>query len=297
MPKKFFKVDLVPALRRLEMLSKSLTTSRVVGAYRSVFKGKGLEFSGYREYTSEDDANLIDWKASARTNEILLKEYSEEREIDVFFLIDSSSNMLFGSTQKLKAEYIIELTASLSHAILEAGDNVGMALYTDKAKSPLIPSRGKTQFYQISKVLLNVENYGGNFDLKDAAKFIFNYLKKNAVIIIISDLLGWKDEWEDVMETLNTRFDVICIMVRDPRDKTLPVDVGEVVIQDPKTGKTLLIEPELIKHSYESIVKEQEEKIKKTLFKANVDFVDITTDESFVKPILNLFLRRVKRWR
>ena len=69
------------------------------------------------------------------------------------------------------------------------------------------------------------------------------------------------------METLNTRFDVICIMVRDPRDKTLPVDVGEVVIQDPKTGKTLLIEPELIKHSYESIVKEQEEKIKKTLFK------------------------------
>ena len=133
--------------------------------------------------------------------------------------------------------------------------------------------------------------------MKDAAKFIFNYLKKNAVIIIISDLLGWKDEWEDVMETLNTRFDVICIMVRDPRDKTLPVDVGEVVIQDPKTGKTLLIEPELIKHSYESIVKEQEEKIKKTLFKANVDFVDITTDESFVKPILNLFLRRAKRWR
>lgn len=297
MVKKFFKVDLVPALRRLEILSKGLTSSKLVGTYRSVFKGKGLEFKDYRDYTLEDDANLIDWKASARTNEILIKQYTEERDVDVFFVVDSSSRMLFGSTHKLKAEYVIELTASLSHAILEAGDNVGLALYSDKEKADILPSRGKTQFYILSKLLLNPEFYNGNFDLKNAVKFIFNYLKKTAVVIIISDFLGWKDEWRESLELLTTKFDVICIMVRDPRDRILPEDVGEIVVQDPNTGKTLLVEPGLIKHAYEYDVREQENKIRKSFFKSNIDFTEISTDKSFVKPIINLFLKRALKWK
>ena len=108
MVKKFFKVDIVPALKRLEILSKGLTSSSAIGAYRSVFKGKGLEFSGYRQYSLEDDASLIDWKASARTDQILIKEYVEERNVDVFFLVDCSSSMLFGSSNKLKAEYQLQ---------------------------------------------------------------------------------------------------------------------------------------------------------------------------------------------
>jgi uncharacterized protein (DUF58 family) len=297
MPKKFFKVELVPALKRLEILSKGLTNSRIIGAYKSVFKGKGLEFSDYREYNLDDDAELIDWKASARTNQILIKEYTEEREVDVFFLVDCSSRMLFGSTQKLKAEYNIELIASLAHSILEAGDSIGISLYSDKSRANLLPSRGKTQFYELSKILLDVEKYDGNFDLKSAVKFIFNYLKKTAVVIIVSDFINWKDDWEDSLNLLSQKFDVICIMVRDPRDRTLPNDVGEIVIQDPKSGKTLLIEPKLIKESYEREVKFQEEKIKKILFKSNIDFIEILTDQQFVKPIMNLFLKRVSKWR
>lgn len=297
-PKKFFKVDLVPALRRLEILSKGLTSSKLIGAYKSVFKGKGLDFREYREYNIEDDASLIDWKASARTNQILIKQYEEERDVDVFFLVDCSSKMLFGSTQKLKAEYVIELTASLSHAILEAGDNVGLALYSNDVKEDILPSRGKTQFYTISRILLNPEYYKENeFDLRKATKFIFNYLKKSAVVIIISDFLNWKDDWEDSLNLLTTKFDVICIMVRDPRDRILPSDVGQVVIENPKTGKTLLVEPELIKQSYEHYVREQEDKIKRILFKANIDFADISTDKSFVKPIINLFLKRALKWK
>ncbi|MEK6907074.1 MAG: DUF58 domain-containing protein [Nanoarchaeota archaeon] len=298
MPKKFFKVDLIPALRRLEILSRGLTSSKLVGAYRSVFKGKGLEFKEYREYTPADDSNLIDWKASAKTNEILMKEYSEEREVDVFFLVDCSSKMLFGSTQRLKAEYAIELVASLSHAILEAGDSVGLALYSDKLKADLLPSRGKTQFYNLSKVLLNIDYYeGNNFNIRDATKFIFNFLKKRAVVIIVSDFINWKEEWEESLSLLSQKFDVVCIMVRDPRDRIMPEDVGEIVLQDPNTGKTLLIEPGLIKQAYEHDVKEQEIRIKKSLFKIGIDFADVSTDKSFVKPIINLFLKRALRWR
>ncbi len=297
MSKKFFKVDLVPAIRKLEILSKGLTSSKMIGAYRSVFKGKGLEFKDYHPYTMEDDAGLIDWKASVRTNEILVKEYAEERDVDVFFLLDCSSRMLFGSTNKLKAEYNIELSASLAHAILEAGDNTGLLLYSDKEKAKLLPSRGKTQFYTFSKMLLNADYYAGEFDIKNAVKFIFNYLKKSAVIIIISDFLGWKDDWQESLKILVQKFDIICIMVRDPRDRKLPDDVGQVVVSDPNTGKTLLIEPALLKEAYEHEVIEQEKKIQKSLLRLGIDFVEISTDSSFVKPLLNLFLRRAAKWR
>ena len=86
-------------------------------------------------------------------------------------------------------------------------------------------------------------------------------------------------------------------MVRDPRDRIMPEDVGEIVLQDPNTGKTLLIEPGLIKQAYEHDVKEQEIRIKKSLFKIGIDFADVSTDKSFVKPIINLFLKRALRWR
>ena len=297
MPKKFFKVDLIPALRRLEVLSKGLTTSRLVGAYKSVFKGKGLEFSDYRQYNEDDDAGLIDWKASVRSNDILVKQYVEERELNIFFILDCSSRMLFGSAEKLKAEYNIELTASLSHAILEAGDNVGIALYSDDAKAKLAPSRGKSQFYEISRLLLNPEYYHGKFDLENAVKFVFNYLKEAAVVIIISDFLNWKDEWEESLKLLTTKFDVICLMIRDPRDKTMPEEVGEVYVQDPNSEKTLLVEPALIKQAYEHNVREQENRIRIAFLKNNIDFAEILTDKSFVKPIVGLFLKRTLKWK
>jgi uncharacterized protein (DUF58 family) len=205
--------------------------------------------------------------------------------------------MLFGSTNKLKAEYNIELTCSLAHAILEAGDNVGLVLFSDTAKQKLLPTRGFNQYYKISKLLLDPENYGGNFDLENATKFVFNYLKTAGIIVIISDFLNWNDKWKDFIKLLSKKFDLMCIMIRDPRDKTMPNDVGEVVISDPKTGKTMIIEPELIKESYEKVMKEQEDNIKKIFLESNIDFVDISTDKPFINEIINLFIRRSsRRW-
>ena len=86
-------------------------------------------------------------------------------------------------------------------------------------------------------------------------------------------------------------------MVRDPRDKTLPVDAGQVVIEDPYSKQTLLIEPELIKDIYEEEIKKQENEIKELFLKNRSDFISLTTDKSFMKPVLNLFRERSLKWR
>lgn len=295
--KLLFKLEIAPALRKLEVLSKALINTNVLGAYKSVFKGRGLEFAGYRQYTPDDDASLIDWKASARTGETLIKEYVEERDINIFFILDSSASMLFGSIDKLKIEYAIELVASLANAVLEVGDNVGIVLVSDDVIAKIYPQGGKQQLYNITKLIVNPDIYGGRFRFKIASDFALNYLKESSVLIFVSDFIYLEKDWEESLKLITKKFDVIGIMVRDQRDRTLPEGSGEIVIADPHSTKTLLIDPKLLKNAYESMIKKQEIEIEKAFHRNEADFLNISTDKPFVKPILNLFKERAIRWK
>ncbi len=295
--KKFFKVDLVPAIKRLEIVSKGLVNTRVLGNYLSVFKGRGLEFAEYSPYTQDYDSRSIDWKATARTGDVLMREYIEERDINIFFVIDASSNMLFGSIDKLKIEYVIELVAGLSHAALESGDKVGFILVADKVVKKLYPDKGKKQFYNLSKALLDVDVYGGNFNFKEGAAFIINYLQESTVVIIISDFSNFKLDYETQLKLISKKFDTIGIMIKDPRDRSLPKNSGQILISDPSGNKTMVIEPGLIKDQYEHEIKEQENKIRNMFFKAGADFIDIQTDKPYAEPLISLFRARALRWK
>lgn len=295
--KRFFKVDLTPAIKRLEIVTKGLVNTSVVGNYLSVFKGRGLEFAGYAPYNPEFDASTIDWKATARTGDVLVREYVEERALNVFFIIDASSNMLFGSTDKLKIEYTVELVAGLTHAALEAGDQVGFALVSDKIVKKLRPEKGKKQFYIISRALLDVDLYGGNFNFKEAADFIINYLNESAILIIISDFANFKQDDEEKLKLVSKKFDTIGIMIKDPRDRTLPEDVGQVVIANNTGKKTIVFETNLVKEAYEKEEREREKKVKDLFLKNGADFIDIQTDKSYARPIINLFRARALRWK
>ncbi|MBS3133657.1 DUF58 domain-containing protein [Candidatus Woesearchaeota archaeon] len=292
MPVKSLNIDLLPVLRKIPFVKKGLLTSTTVGAYKSVFKGRGLEFAGYRPYSTTDDASLIDWKATARTGDVLVREYIEERNLNIIFLFDVSDSMLFGSTDKLKAEYAAELVASLSYTMLEAGDNTGMVLFTDRITAKLYPNRGRQQYYAISKILTNPGFYGGRLDITQAAKYVLTTLKENSVVILVSDFINFNDTWEKYLKFMSAKFEIIGIMIKDPRDLTLPKDVGQVVIQDPYSDKQLLIEPELIKKTYEALVKKQIDEVKEKFLILNEDIFMIETNESFIKPLMTFFRKR-----
>ena len=292
MPVKSLKIELLPVLKKIPFVKKSILATGTIGEYKSVFKGKGLEFVDYRNYTESDDASLIDWKASARAGDILVREYIEERNLNIVFVLDVSNSMLFGSTEKLKVEYAAELIASLAHAMLEAGDNVGLVLFTDKITAKLLPNRGKQQYYSITRILLNPEYYGGKIDVIEVSKFLLTTLKEGTIIILVSDFINFEGGWEKYLEFMSAKFEVIGFMIRDPRDSILPEDVGQVVIEDPYSNKQLLIEPELVKKSYEVVIKKQITDIKEKFTKLRDDMLVLETDKPFIKPIVSFFRRR-----
>ncbi len=291
------QLDLSKAIERLRIVIKDVVNTKIPGEYISAFKGQGLEFEEYRVYTPGDDANLIDWKATKRANQLLIKKFEEERNLNIFFLLDVSSTMVFTSIKKLKNEYAAELVASLAYVTLEVGDSVGLALFNDTIIKNLSPKRTKHQFYALLKSLVNPLFYGGGYDLANALSFAISSLEKNSLLIIVSDFIGLKGEWRRYMEIAAGKFDVIGVMIRDPTDRVLPEENQSVMLSDPLSEKQILITADNIKEKYEMYVQNQERMVKSAFVRLNCSFVDLSTDKEFIEDIITFFQKRARRFR
>lgn len=294
MPK--LKINITPSLEKLDLMTKGLVNGRFMGNYASTFKGKGLEFSSYRNYTQSDDASAIDWTASNRSRRLLIKEFVEERNLKVYFLLDSSSKMLLGSTDKLKVEYAAELVASFSHAILKAGDLSGLTMFSNDIIKNMIPGNGMKQFYTISDSLSNLSLYGGKSNIKRAIKHAINTFEDGAVVILISDFINI-ESFTDELKFAAQKFDLIGIMIRDPIDRDLPEGMGQVLVEDPETGEKMLISPNKFKDLYAKETRRDVAKLDKMFRETGADFLPLYTNKPFAEDLIGFFKRRALEWR
>ena len=101
-PKQKLNVNAPKAITDFEAVAKEFELSEKL--YRIIFRGKGLEFDKYREYSPDEDASNIDWKASLRSNKLMAKQYIEERELNIIFVVDDkiiiNSHLNSFSTEK-----------------------------------------------------------------------------------------------------------------------------------------------------------------------------------------------------
>ncbi|MFA5797806.1 MAG: DUF58 domain-containing protein [Candidatus Woesearchaeota archaeon] len=285
--------DLLPKIRKADIYAKQNVLSSIIeGNWTTTFKGHGIEFAGYRAYSYGDDASLIDWKASLRAKTSLVKEYEEEKSVNVYFLLDVSNSMLFTSQKKLKAEIGAEIVSSVSYAVLHAGDGVGLSMITDKLVTRLPINMGRKMHYFIMNDLSNVNNYGGGFDLDAVFKYLFSSLKDRAVIIIISDFIGLNNEWYKYLRIAAQKYQIIGIMLRDPRDRELPKDSGQYILEDPFTKDNLYIDTTRFSAAYKAYVEKEEAEIEKHFKATKSDFIKLSTDGEIYTPLIKFFKRR-----
>jgi len=88
--------ELLAEVRRIEVQSNRLVAGVMAGGYSSVFRGSGIEFHEIREYVEGDDPRAVDWNVTARVGRPFVKEYVEERERTLLFLLDLSASMTAG---------------------------------------------------------------------------------------------------------------------------------------------------------------------------------------------------------
>ncbi len=286
-------VDFAKKISRFEfiMRRKFLIKSAF---YRRIFRGRGFEFETFRKYEPDDDASLIDWKASARANMPLVKQYVEEKNLKIFLIIDVGENMIFGSGNQLKNEVAAEISACLSHLIITSGDDIGYALFSKDIVKRISFFPGTKQYYEFERELENTKNYGGKSDMKKALRTLMPQLKNASAIFIISDFLNTDKECMKLLKELMLKHEVIGIMVKDIVDEKLPDIKNEVVVEDVYSGEQVLINPSLIKDEYRRFSLIEKRKIEDSFKKAGSDILTIYTNKDFIIPLSEFLRQRVK---
>jgi uncharacterized protein (DUF58 family) len=168
-------------------------------------------------------------------------------------------------------------------------------MFSDEIKKVIPSSNTNYQYYAILKACVNGNLYGGHLDLDMAIRYMMNLAKRESLLIIVSDFFGLDEYWDRSLKVASAKFDVIGIMVRDPRDEELPRNIGKVMVRDPFSEREILIDPDLEAESYKSYTLEKKEIIKRTFVKYDSDFIEVKTDQDFIKPFLTLLERREKK--
>ncbi len=293
MPAKSLNLDIPKSISDFEEVMKRFLLKKKI--YRIIFRGRGLDFDGYRDFGPDEDAEAIDWKASIRGNKLLARKYIEERDLKIIFVIDVGENMVFGSQEKLKCEYATEVVAALSHLIMSQNDNVGFIVFNDKIKTIIPPKKGKNHFNLLMSILSDPLLYGGKSDIGVALDYLVDYGDKSInSVILVSDFLNIKKEDVEKLKLAASRFETLSIIIKDPLDMTLPNIEGEMIIEDPISKEQMIINPKIARKTYEKYATEQEKRVLDSLTDANIDFLKLDTKEKFIYPLAIFLQERVE---
>lgn len=273
---------------------KSILSKLLQGEWASYYKGRGIEFAGFRTYTSADDASLIDWKASLRSKDTLIREFEELKTYNVVFLLDVSDSMLFTSTNKLKVEYAAELTYHFADAVIQAGDGVGMTMASNKIHEKIPPSLGQDVLNDFKLALTNGQNYGGTLDMGKAISLTRSMLDDNSIVVIISDFYGLGKNWERYVYMLREDFQVLGVMLRDPRDIELPKRGGQFLLQDPYSNDKIYIDSSQYEKKYKEIATKNDKYIRNVFLNSQGDLCSIRTDQDFMRQLVDFFQLKVR---
>jgi uncharacterized protein (DUF58 family) len=281
-------------IKRLEIKTLRLVHTIFGGEYQSVFKGRGIEFDEVREYQEGDDPRLIDWNVTARMDRLFVKKFVEERELSIMIVVDVSASEDFGSGVALKRELAAELTAALAMSALHNHDQVGLLLFSDRVERFVRPKKGRGHVNRLVREVLTTTPEGRATDYASVEKFLMHLLKQRSVLFFISDFLT--TGFERPLRVLRTKHDVIPVVVSDPRERSLP-DVGLVRLEDPETGEMVVIDThssDVRKRYAEGAAKLREERVD-AFKKLGLDFLELSTEQSFVKPLIRFFQARQSR--
>lgn len=223
-------------IRQIEIKSDRLVNQVLSGQYTSVFKGLGLEFEEVRPYQEGDDERHIDWNVSARTGQMHIKRFVEEREQSLFLVVDVSPSVYFGSQQRLKMDLAIEVSAMMAFSALKNNDRVGLMTFDSEVRQ-VIPSRkGRKHALRVIRSLFSAfegqEQHASETNLTRAMNYLSHMLHRRGIVFIVSDFLNVGSLFP--LKVLSRRHDCVAVCIRDPLENTLP-DLGWVRLHDPET--------------------------------------------------------------
>jgi uncharacterized protein (DUF58 family) len=310
--------ELLESVRRVEVRTNRLANDTMVGAYLSRFKGRGMDFEELREYIPGDDVRDIDWNVTHRMGRPFVKRFREERELTAVLAVDISGSSSFGSASRTKREFAVEIAATLAMSAAKNGDKVALLLFTDEVELFVPPRKGRRHILRLVREMLVLKPRRRGTDISRALGFLNHVLHRRAIVFLLTDFLHsgagragsplpavgahgvTRPTERDVIQELgltNTRHDVVCLHLHDPRESTLP-DAGLLTVEDAETGELLELDShrDVVRGRFAAVNAERLAELDLALNRTAVDTLRLNTSEPFAPALQRFFeIRRGRR--
>ena len=291
--------DILKRVRQLEIRTNRLLDTNLLGAYRSIFKGQGIEFEEVREYIEGDDIRSIDWNITARMHRPYVKKFREDRELTMMLAVDVSGSLDFGSAYYSKREVISEVASLLAFSATRNNDKVGLLLFSDGIEKFIPPVKGRKHVLRLIRELLFFQPGRRSTNIGSAMKYLNNVIHGHAIVFLLSDFIQPKikniRELTDALELTNRRHDLVCLQIEDRREKAIP-GMGIVLFEDQESGELIEINTSsaTFQKNYSANGARYRQALDTRLMRAGIDKLDIRTDANYLME-LDQFLRKRAR--
>ncbi len=286
--------ELLKKVREIQIVSRKVVDELLGGEYKSVFKGRGMEFDEVREYMPGDEVRTIDWNVTARTGKPFVKRFIEEREQALFFLVDMSASGTFGSTEKTKNEIAAELCGILAFSAIKNNDKVGLIIFTDEIELFIPPDKGQLHVLHIIREILSFKPKHKGTDISCALDYLGKMVKKKCVTFLISDFQD--RDYDKALKLAGLHYDLIAITITDPRELELP-NAGLVELADAESGEQILVDTAsaTARKKFNTAARARQLEIKDSLARFNIDQIGVYTDRDYMRDLIRFFQTRDRR--
>ncbi|MBR5646424.1 MAG: DUF58 domain-containing protein [Treponema sp.] len=231
---------LVKKASYLRIAARELAEGMKTGNFRSLYKGQGIEFAGVRDYIRGDDVRSIDWNVTARMGRPYVKVFEEERELQIFLIVDSSLSMQLGSKPRTKYESAAETAALIAIAAEMNNCPIGAIFFDGKLNFSLTPQLGQERTMLILTHLDKIpDTIQKGSILGNALSGAGKMINKRSLIFILSDFRS--TDWEKPLISLAHKNDVIAMRIQNSFDEQLP-EVGAADFIDVESSTTITLE-------------------------------------------------------
>ncbi|MDP2647381.1 MAG: DUF58 domain-containing protein [Desulfobacterales bacterium] len=287
----YFDPKVLAGVKNLFLRARTVVDGVLVGIHPSRAKGISAEFEEHRGYTHGDDPRHIDWKAYAKFDRYVIKEYRNTTNLKAHIVMDVSASMNYSSNGVSKFEYASTLAASLAYLMLKQQDSVGLITYSDKIETMIPPKSAHDHLFAILKSLEDTVPRG----VTSAASVLQDLaatLKKRGLIILISDLFDQPETVAKGLKQLRSRgSEVIVFHLLDPAELNFSFH-EPAVFTDMEEDLTLLADPRAIRSAYLETLQALMAEYRQVCFSHHIDYVLFETSVG-----LDRALTRYLTWR
>ncbi len=274
--------------QNIQFFNSQRVNTNQVGQHVSRARGRGMDFEEVRHYQPGDDIRLMHWPLTARLGKPYTKVYKEERERAIYFIVDQTASMQFGTRVCFKSVLAAKVCALLGWAALNHHEQVGGVVFSDEGLYQLTPARSRTHLLKFFKCLSDPENMlrpSNSNSMAMTLKNLSKTLKSGSVVIVISDFVHFDDEAEQYLKLINRKSEIIQVFTYDPLEASLP-DRGQYCFSDGQLHFLELNAADKDVHKrYAEPFNQRLDRIKALSSKHNMQFVALATNDDVVKTL------------